>query len=114
MVYAVLGQRSKYGNTPTVYKGEMYDSKREVAYARDLDLLLHEKNGKLKEWYRQVAVDLVVNERKVCTIVVDFLEIYHDGHERYVEIKGVETKDWKLKWKLFDALYPDRDKIVLK
>lgn len=114
MVYAVLAQRLKYGNIPTEYRGVKYDSKREAAYARDLDFLLHEKNGKLKEWQRQVVVDLVVNERRVCKIIVDFLEIYHDGHERYVEIKGTETKDWKLKWALFDALHPDWDKVIVR
>lgn len=109
-----LSNGNKYGNVVTIYKGDRYDSAREASYARELDLLLHEKNGKLKEWQRQVDVVLVVNGLKVCSIIVDFLEIYKDGHERWVEIKGKETPDWKLKWRLFDALHPDWDKVVVK
>ncbi len=113
MAFGTIRQ-NKFGNIITVYKGEKYDSAREAQYARDLDLLLHEKNGKLKEWQRQIDVALIVNGVKICSIVVDFLELYADGHERWVEIKGKETPDWKLKWKLFDALHPDWDKVVVK
>jgi hypothetical protein len=31
----------------------------------------------------------------------------------YVEIKGVRTRDWLLKWKLFDALQPETRKRVV-
>ena len=113
MAFGTIRQ-NKFGNTITIYKGEKYDSGREAQYARDLDLLLHEKNGKLKEWQRQVDVALIVNGVKICSIVVDFLEIYKDGHERWVEVKGMETPEWKLKWRLFDALHPDWDKVVVK
>ena len=55
----------------------------------------------------------MVNGRSVCTCVVDF-EITHDNGElEYVEIKGVRTRDWLLKWKLFDALQPETCKRVV-
>jgi hypothetical protein len=30
------------------------------------------------------------------------------------EIKGFETPEWRLKWKLFDALHPAWEKQVIK
>ena len=30
------------------------------------------------------------------------------------EVKGFETREWRLKWKLFEACYPDRKKKVVK
>jgi hypothetical protein len=35
------------------------------------------------------------------------------GELEYVEIKGVRTRDWLLKWKLFDALQPETRKRVV-
>jgi hypothetical protein len=106
---------SKYGNRKTLYNGVEYDSRKEADYARDLDLLLHEKNGTLMSWERQIAIPLVVVNEKIANIVVDFRETYVDGRVLYVEIKseGTKTDVWKLKWKLFEALYPEFEKRVV-
>jgi hypothetical protein len=32
----------------------------------------------------------------------------------WTEVKGFETRDWQIRWKLFDALYPERDNRVIK
>lgn len=106
--------KNKYGNKRTEYNGTTYDSKREAEYARELDLLLHEVNGKLASWERQVPVPIIVNGKKICTIVVDFRETFKDGTRRYVEVKGHETKDWILKWKLFEAIYPALEKVIVR
>jgi hypothetical protein len=60
-----------------------------------------------------VRIPLVVNGRSVCTYVVDFESTHDNGELEYVEIKGVRTRDWLLKWKLFDALQPETRKRVV-
>ena len=36
---------------------------------------------------------------------IDFVVQENDGTESYVEVKGFETKEFKLKWKLLEAIY---------
>jgi hypothetical protein len=84
----------------------------EAEYAEELDWRV--KAGDLREWRRQVPIELYVNNQKVCTYAIDFLEVDKNGGEMWTEIKGFETPEWCLKWKLFDALYPERDKQVIK
>jgi len=84
------------------YQGNIYDSKFEAQYAIELDLRL--KAGEILGWERQVKIPLVVNGYLVCNYYIDFA-IYHDGLTEYVECKGYPTDVWKLKWKLFEALY---------
>lgn len=84
------------------YKGSIYDSKFEAAYAYELDL--RKKAGEILNWERQVNIPLIVNDYIVCTYRIDFI-VYHDGETEYVECKGYPHEVWKLKWKLFEALY---------
>jgi hypothetical protein len=55
---------SKYGAKSATYNGHTYHSMREANYAADLDLRV--RAGELKEWRRQVPIDLIVNGVKVC------------------------------------------------
>lgn len=105
-------RQSKYGNKSQEYDGHVYHSIKEANYARELDLRI--KAGELKSWERQIPVELVVNDFKICTYTIDFLEIDKNGGEIWTEVKGFETPEWRLKWKLFEALYPERDKQVIK
>lgn len=105
------GERGKFGNDASTYKGIRYHSKREAEYARELDFRI--LAGELKEVRRQVPIDLIVNGHKICTYTIDFVEIDHKGNEMWTEVKGYPTPEWRLKWKLFDALYPDREKQVI-
>jgi hypothetical protein len=102
----------KFGNKSTEYKGDYYPSIKEANYARKLDLRVMAKD--LKEWKRQVPIDMYVNGMKICTYKIDFVEIDHNDNEMWTEVKGFETPEWRLKWKLFEALYPERDKQVIK
>lgn len=70
--------------------------------------------GELSHWERQVPIDLVVNGYKIATYRIDFVEYDKNGGEMWTEVKGFETPEWRLKWKLFEALYPERDKQVIK
>ncbi len=104
--------RSKFRNIWTEYRGIKYASKREARYAAELDLRV--KTGDIASWRRQVRIPLVVNGRRIATYIVDF-EIKHlSGQLEYVEVKGFQTAEWRLKWKLFDALWPKLPKTIVK
>lgn len=98
-------RKGKYGAIRTEYRGVVYDSKSEAHYAMYLDALVKAK--KIAGWDRQRRVPLVVNGVKVCTMVPDFLVLHRSRNNEYVEVKGMETAVYKLKAKLFRALYPD-------
>lgn len=94
------------------YKGVVYDSKAEALYAFKLDSA--KAAGLILDWNRQVRVPLIVSGTKVCTFVIDFVIYALDGDPEYHEVKGWETPEYKLKLKLFKALYPNADYRVVK
>lgn len=97
---------NKYGAKITEYNGVKYHSKREAAYAEQLDWKV--KLGEIQSWTRQFRIPLVVFKKLICTYIIDFVVLANDGHKQYVEIKGFETADFKLKWKLVQALNEDK------
>lgn len=102
--------RSKYGAATTVYEGSRYHSKKEAAYARKLDLLRHAQDDRERvvEWRRQIKVPLHVNGVLIANYYCDFLVSFADGREEWHEVKGFETEVWRLKEKLFRAVFPMR------
>ena len=109
---------SKYHAKPTVYAGVRYDSKREAQYAAQLDLLTRtghtHKGVSILQWRRQVPFPIRVNGVLICELVLDFEVFYSDGYVEYHEVKGVETPVFKLKLKLFKALYPKETVRIIK
>lgn len=85
------------------YDGFRYMSRFEASYAQELDFRLKAKE--FVSWEKQVSIPLIVNGYRVCTYIIDFIIHHHDGTLEYVETKGFPTREWKLKWKLFEALY---------
>lgn len=86
----------------TEYKGSIYDSKFEAQIAFDLDMEV--KAGKAFKVERQVKIPLIVNGYLVENYYIDFI-VYRNGITEYIEAKGYPTPAWKIKWKLFEALY---------
>jgi hypothetical protein len=76
-----------------------------------LDRLLDE--GGIAKWDRQVKVRLEVNGKLVCTMIPDFLVTDLRNRQTYVEIKGWPTPIWRLKRKLFEALFPKAAYVVI-
>lgn len=102
---------SKYHARKTVLDGVQYHSQKEAKYAGEL--MLRVRCGELKSWRAQVPIDLTVKGKKICTYTIDFVEMYPNGEEMWTEVKGFETEAWRLKWKLFCALYPERHKQIV-
>ncbi|HEY6436557.1 MAG TPA: DUF1064 domain-containing protein [Ignavibacteriaceae bacterium] len=97
---------SKYRAKSIVYNGIQYHSKREAAYAAELELRVKGKD--IRAWDRQVKIDLSFNGKHIANYYIDFVLYHMDGLVEYVEVKGFETPEWKLKWKMFEALYGDK------
>lgn len=95
--------RSKYGNVATVVDGERFASKREAK--RHQELLLLQRAGAISLLKRQPRYPLVVNGDPVAVYVGDWSYL-EGGDEVCEDAKGMQTPVFKLKAKLFRALYP--------
>ena len=93
-------KKYSYYNTKK-YNGR--DSKFENGKAQELALL--KKAGEIKDFQEQVKIPLEVNGFHICNYYIDFVIEHNDGDIEYLETKGYATDTFKLKWKLFEALY---------
>ena len=94
---------NKYGAKKIEYNGRLYHSKKEAEKAMELNLL--QKAGKIKKIIPQYKVDLTIYGIHICNYYPDFYVEWANGDVEIIEIKGFVTPDWKLKWKLFEAVY---------
>lgn len=103
--------RNKYGNKKQDYNGRLYMSKGEAGYARELEL--RKKAGEITEIVPQFRLSLDVNGYHICNYIVDFKVTLKDGSEEIHEYKGFSTPLFLYKWKLTEALYGNKYKMVL-
>lgn len=109
--------RIRYGNkyrskSSKCCSGHYHASKLESGYCNSLSLL--KKAGEIKDFKTQVPIELRVNDVKVCTHIVDFYVQDNSGEWAVHETKGMELPLWNLKRKIFEALHPDIEYIVIK
>lgn len=99
--------RSKYGNVVTEYLGYTFHSKKEADYARTLDQMKRARKAeeRVKEWFPQISLDIIVEGKKICKYIADFMVEYADGHIEYIDVKGFRTDVYKIKKKLVEAIY---------
>lgn len=112
---SLVPKANKYGRSKAAdrtYAGVVYDSKAEMQFAMALDLRL--KCRDIMCWGRQIEFPMVVAGKKICKLVIDFELTNFDGSVEYFEVKGFETPAYRLKYKLFKALYPDVKFTVVK
>jgi DNA-binding sugar fermentation-stimulating protein len=106
-------KKNKYNAIKTEVNGEVFDSMFEADYGQQAEWRV--KAGDIKGYRRQVRIPLVVAGVKVCDYIIDYVLEHLDGSEEYVEVKGVPTSAWRIKWKLFKALYPDfKTTVIMK
>jgi hypothetical protein len=89
--------RNKYGARRT----NGYASKREAEYASLLQA--RKQAGDILDWLEQVPVKLPGGIR----YTIDFQVIGKDGSVSFVEIKGRETRDWKMRMCLLQEARPE-------
>lgn len=104
-------RKNKYGAKRKEYNGRLYHSRGEAGYAQVLEL--RRKAGEIKEVIPQYRLSLDVNGFHICNYIVDFKCIMSDGSEELHEYKGFETDLWRFKWKLTEALYGDKYKLIV-
>ena len=85
------------------YNGRLFDSKFEASQAYELDM--RKKAGDIKDYKTQVNIPLIVNGYKICDYRIDFIVEHNDGTREFIETKGVAFPVWKIKWRLFEALF---------
>ena len=108
--------RNKYNARKTVMCGHTFDSKREAEIY--LDLLSRKQHGEIVRIGLQPSYTLLEGFRdntgknqKPITYTADFFVAYADGHNEVIEVKGVRTRDYLLRKKLF--LHMMRDKNII-
>jgi hypothetical protein len=94
-------RKPKYKNAVTTVNGIKYDSKFESKVGQDLEI--QKKAGEIKDFDRQIPVDLYVNGIKITRYIVDFRVEHNDGTIEWIEAKGFPTPEWKLKARIFEA-----------
>ncbi|EAC5123980.1 DUF1064 domain-containing protein [Listeria monocytogenes] len=101
--------RSKYNAKKVVIDNIKFDSKAEAAYYQQLKLL--KMSGEVVSFDLQPEFILqdsfVKNGKKYHAIkyTADFLVRYKDGHEELIDVKGMLTKEFRIKQKLFELRY---------
>lgn len=99
-------QKSKWTTArKTKWGGQQYDSKFESSYAKELSI--RKKAGDINDWEAHKTIPLIVNGYHIGDYKIDFVIYHNDETEEYVEVKGFSTAYWRLKWKIFCAMYED-------
>lgn len=96
--------KSKYGNVKTERDGILFDSKREAAYYGELKI--REKAGEVTGVELQRPFKLLGPKGELmATYKADFAFWDHiEDRFRVIDVKGVETKEFRLKRKMMRAL----------
>ena len=98
---------NKFGNIHTKCPhNHTHPSKSEAAHCIKLHLWLKSKDCPFTSIEYEPLYKIEVNARLICIHKPDFLLTYKSGELVIHEVKGKPTPDWKLKRKLFMALYP--------
>ena len=95
----------KYGNQRTVVDGITFDSKKEATRYAELKLL--QRAGEIFDLQRQVPFTLIPKQtrdgkviERPCVYKADFVYKEKDGTEVVEDVKGVCTKEYRIKKKL--------------
>lgn len=95
----------KYGNKKSsCLLKHIHDSALEANTCNRLYALTKKE---IKGYKIQQSFPLFVKNKLVCTHIVDFWILNHNGTIEVWEAKGFKTKSWTIKKKLFQALFPE-------
>lgn len=99
--------KSKYNAKKTKIDGITFDSKAEANFYCQLKMLL--KCGKISGFCRQARFVVITgdDETRATEYVTDFVIFYPDKTYRIVDVKGVQTQEFKLKMKAMHEKYPE-------
>lgn len=92
----------KYNNRITEVDGIKFHSNKEAEYYKILKL--RKQIGEIKDFQRQIKFNLVSNGLKVGTYTIDFKIIHNDDTIEFIEVKGMSTESWILKWNILMSM----------
>ena len=105
---------NKYNARKTTVYGRTFDSKREAEIY--LDLLSRKQHGEIIRIGLQPSYTLLEgfrdnqgNKQRAITYTADFFVTYADGRNEVIEVKGMRTRDYMLRKKLFLHMMRDTD-----
>jgi hypothetical protein len=105
---------NKYNARKKTVCGHTFDSRREAEIY--LDLLSRKQHGEIIRIGLQPSYTLLEGFRdntgknqKPITYTADFFVTYADGHSEVIEVKGVRTRDYILRKKLFLHMMRETD-----
>lgn len=105
---------NKYNARKTTVCGHTFDSKREAEIY--LDLLSRKQHGEIIRIGLQPSYTLLEgfrdnqgNKQRAITYTADFFVTYADGRNEVIEVKGMRTRDYMLRKKLFLHMMRDTD-----
>lgn len=107
-----LKKEHKYRAAKREVDGIKFDSGKEAKYY--MELVLRQRVKEIRGFVLKPTV--VLQEKftaadgskiRAIEIIPDFLVWHLDGSSEYVDVKGMATPDWKLKWKLLKYKYRD-------
>jgi hypothetical protein len=98
--------KHKYSAVRTESDGIKFDSKKEAKYYGELKLRV--RTGEVLFFLRQTPFHLPGNVK----YVVDFQEFHADGTIHFVDVKGMQTKQFIMKKKMVESLYPVEIEII--
>ena len=114
LVHTQRKKANKYNARKTTVCGNTFDSRREAEIY--LDLLSRKQAGEVLRIGLQPQYTLLEGFRdntgknqKPITYTADFFVTYADGHSEVIEVKGVRTRDYLLRKKLFLHMMRDTD-----
>ena len=97
-------RKNKFGAIKTVVNGKTCDSKLEAGHYKKL--LIAEKGGAIKDLIFHPRFPIVINDKKICTVVLDFQYIDCDTNKiHYIDSKGVYTSESKLRHKILEVTH---------
>ena len=106
--------KNKYNARKTTVCGYTFDSKREAEVY--LELLAQKQAGKIVRIGFQPSYTLLAGfkdntgkNQKPITYTADFFVAYADGRNEVIEVKGMRTRDYLLRKKMFLHMMRDTD-----
>lgn len=108
---------NKYGARKTIIDGIPFDSKKEAERYQELKLL--RCAGEIIDFTLQPKFELLAGfekkgkKYKPITYTADFIVIYPDGRREVEDVKGVLTRDFQIRRKMFEIQYPDLTLVII-
>lgn len=110
MMWGKFPRRSKYGNKKVQIDGYTFDSLKEGGYYQQLKL--QKRAGAIADFKVHERITLIpafksCGERvRAMSYIPDFI-VYGFGYTEFVDVKGMRTAEFDLKWKHLRYLYRD-------